>query len=97
MKENEITDNRIREYKMIGCIELNIEEVIKKWNKNTCITQWHDRYRLIEFKRKDSPITKLKVSISEIQAKELIKKLNLKEEKSAIYNNASTWRCNNAK
>ena len=48
---------------MTGPIELNIEEVIKKWNKNTFITQWHNEYRLVEFTRKNSSNTKLKISI----------------------------------
>lgn len=92
MKNNIQTDSRIKDFKLVGECELVIDEVIKKWNKNTIIAQWHNQYRLVQFLRKDSSITKLKVSISEEQAKELIEKLNLKSIKDSLFNNAWTWK-----
>lgn len=89
---NNITDTRIKEYKTTGELELIIDEVVKKWNKNTRIYQWHNQYRLVEFLRKNSSITKLKINISEEQAKELIEKLNLKCIKDGLFNNAYTWK-----
>ena len=85
-------DTRIKEFRLTGEVELNIEEVIRKWNKNTHIVQCHDTYRLVEYIRKDSNRPKLKVEIYTKQAKELIKRLNLKQYKSDIFNNGSTWR-----
>lgn len=93
--ENNITDTRIKEDKTTGELKLIIDEVIKKWNKNTRIYQWHNQYRLVEFLRKNSRITKLKVNISKEQAKELIEKLNLKCIKDSLFNNAYIWRKDN--
>ena len=87
--ENEIKDMRIKDYKIAG--ELVIDEVIKKWNKNTRIYQWHNKYRLVKFLRKNSSKAKLKVSISEEQAREIIQKLNLKSVKDSLFNYAWIW------
>jgi len=78
-------------YRETGICEIDIDLVIKKWNHLWLISQWNDTYRLIKYVRYDSQNTALKISISGIQAMELIDKLGL-TWKYGYFKSAKTWR-----
>lgn len=92
MKNNNVLDI-IVEYKLTGMLEIYIDKVISKWSYLWYLAEWrHDNtWTLIKYLRKDSCITDIKINISEIQAKELIEKLNLISENN-IFNSAFSWR-----
>ena len=79
------------EYRDTGALEIYVDKVVKKWNHLWWIAQWKDSYRLIKYKRKDSPITTIKFTISKKQAHELIGQLDLKSEPGGI-GSATSWR-----
>lgn len=83
----------IEPFKDTGINEVNIDNVIKQWNHLWFIAEWQrdNSWRLIRYLRKDSPITKLKVTISWEQANELVKRLNLISINSAFASGFS-WR-----
>jgi hypothetical protein len=84
-------DAIIKEFNETGNCVIDIDYAIKKWNHLYWIAQWNDTYRLIIHVRKDSPITKMKVSISEKQAKELIAKLKLTGVNGG-FKSSTTWK-----
>lgn len=85
-------DELITKFKDTGICKVDIDLVCKKWNHLFFITQWEDEFRLIKQKRKDSPITALKITVSELQARQIIERLNLKQTKSMTFRSGSTWR-----
>ena len=80
-------------FRETGINEVYINEVVKNWNHLWFIAEWKrdDSWRLIKCLRKDSPITSIKLTISNIQAKELIEKLNLISENSG-FKSSFSWR-----
>lgn len=66
-------------FKDVGINEVDVDLAIAQWNHLWCLTEWRrdNSWRIIAYLRKDSPITKLKLTISSEQAQELIQKLNL--------------------
>ena len=58
----------IGEFKDIGINEIDINLVVSKWSRLWGIYQWNDEYRIIKHKQKNSPITQIKLTISETRA-----------------------------
>ena len=79
----------IKEFKDSGNCIIDLPILYKKWNKTFTLSRYHSEYTLLKKKGKNN---NLKVSISESQALEIIKELNLLEVKSDTFNNASTYR-----
>ena len=52
----------VGEFKDTGINQIDTDLVISKWSKLWGIYQWNDEYRIIKHKRKDSPITEIKLS-----------------------------------
>ena len=84
--------NIIIKFNETGSCEIDVDRAIKKWNHLWRISQWHEKYTLVKYVRKDSPITQFKVTILEFQAMQLIKELGLIQYKSDIFRNGSTWK-----
>lgn len=82
----------VTDYQDTGICTIDIDRVVKKWNNLFFIAQWHDEYRLIKYKQKNSPVTTLKITISEAQAKELAEKLKLTRVQDVTFKNVATWR-----
>lgn len=74
----------VGELKDTGINEIDVDLVVKKWNRLWMLTEWQrdNSWRIIKYLRKDSPITKIKITISWRQANELVKILNLKSMNS---------------
>jgi hypothetical protein len=75
-----------------GVFTIDVDKCIKSWSKLWVISKYNNSYALAKFKRKNSELRWFKLEISKKQAEELITKLKLKEKKSEIFINASTWR-----
>lgn len=82
----------IKEFKDTGPCIIDIELLKKKWDHRFVLSQWKDEFRLIQYLRRGSSSTKIKCTISTEQAKEMISKLSLEEEKSGMFSSGSTWR-----
>jgi hypothetical protein len=78
-----------------GVCTIDVNRTVQKWNSLFWISQWKSEYRLIKYKQKNSPVTTIKVTISEIQARELIKKLNLIRTPDPVFRSAASWRTAN--
>lgn len=81
----------IKSYSRTGICVVDVEYLVKVWNHLYWVAQWEDTYRLIKMIRKDSPMTSIKVTIGEEQAKELIKIVGL-EPSSGYFKSATTWK-----
>lgn len=70
----------VGEFKMTGANTIDVDLVAKQWNHLWMLAEWkrNNSWRIIKYIRKDSPITKIKLTISSQQADELIKRLDLK-------------------
>lgn len=80
----------IKNMPLTGICDLDIEKCIFSWNKASfSISQYKEEFRLIVADGED---LKLKASISKIQAHELIGKMDLNMEQSAIFRHGRTWR-----
>ena len=77
------------EFKEFGECEIDVEKVIKKFTLLHRIFQWRNEFYLVEYTPKCK--RKLKVCIKETDAKEIIKKLNLKAFKDDLFVNAITY------
>ena len=84
-------DDVVTNFQSTGNCEIDVDLVVNKWNHTWWIAQWKDTYRLIKFLRMGTASTRIKVGISEQQAKELIEKLNLDSEGGG-FTSATTWR-----
>ena len=78
-----------------GICTIDIDRCIKKWNSLFWISQWKDEYRLIKYKQKNSPVTTIKVTISEAQVKELTERLGLIRTADTTFRSAASWRPSN--
>ncbi len=87
-----VLNDAIIEHKTVGVCLIDIDIVIKAFTKECSISRWHDEYRLIKIENEEATF---KITISSEDAKELIKRLGLEEQKSEIFNNASTFRIKN--
>lgn len=79
----------IIEFKTVGDCEISIEKAIKKWNLLCRINQFNEDFTLVEYTPKGK--RKFKVAISPIQARELIKKLQLTMIGDQIFCHAYTY------
>ena len=84
---NDIVTN----FQSTGNCEVDVDLVCEKWNHTWGVYQWRDTYRLIKMVRLGTPNTRIKVSISPEQAKEIIDRLKLDGE-SGGFSSATTWR-----
>ena len=82
----------VTEFNDTGVCRIDTEKVAAKWNRLWRISLWKDKFTLIKYKRKDSPISTLKVEISKDQAMILSDKLNLIRERSTVFNSGATWK-----
>ncbi len=81
----------IKEFKETGPCLVDVEKVVSAWNDKFFISQYQDKYTLIEqielFKEE-----RYKCVISEEQAVDIIKKASLLQIKSTFFKQASTYR-----
>lgn len=86
--------NIVKEYKISGVLDINIPEIISKWNHLWYLSEYRDKddWKLIKYIRKDSATRDIKISISKENAKILINKLGLVSESSSFFRNAFSWR-----
>lgn len=81
----------IKEFKETGPCVVDVEKVVSAWNDKFSISQYGDKYTLVEqvelFKEE-----RYKVVIPEEQASEIIKKAGLLQIKSPVFSRASTYR-----
>ena len=72
-----------------GLCEIDLDIAIKTFTNRCFISRWNNEYQLCRKKYKH--IYAMKISISESDAKELIQKLDLIEEKSPIFRSGFTY------
>lgn len=81
----------IKEFKETGPCLVDVEKVVSAWNNKFSISQYGDKYTLVEqielYKEEH-----YKVVITEEQAIQIIEKAGLLQIKSTIFLKASTWR-----
>lgn len=82
----------IKEFKDTGPCIIDLEVLEKKWDHRFLLSQWENEFRLIQYLRRGSSMTQIKCIISLEQAREIITKLDLEQEKSGIFKHGSTWR-----
>lgn len=68
-----------------GECKLNLDKLVKKFGEHSTISRWHEKFRLVNLR------AHVKVTISEADAKEIIRRLNLVEHNSPLFANASTF------
>jgi len=78
-------------YKEFGVCEVDVEKARKQWTILCRITKFKEGYTLCELTPKGK--VKLNIAISEKDAKDLIFYMCLKEIKSDIFKNASSFIC----
>ena len=78
-------DKIILEMPETGECKIDIDKLVEYWSSTTKISKYKNEYRLIIS-------NKIKISISEENAIEVIKRLSLSEEKSIIFENASIFK-----
>jgi hypothetical protein len=69
-----------------GECEVNVKEVVKRWKPNWFISQWQEKYTLVN--------KTVKVVISKQQAKEIIVELDL-EPIQSVFRSGKTWKVTN--
>ncbi len=84
-------DELIKVFNETGNCEVDVAKVAAAWNDKFSISQYNDKYRLIEqielFKE-----SAYKINISKEQALEIIDKAKLLQIRSTFFRNTSTWR-----
>ena len=75
-----------------GISTIDIDRLVKKWNYLFWIAEYDGEFRLIKYKRKDSPIVQIKVQISDVQKEEIINRLNLKRYPDSVFRKAASWK-----
>lgn len=79
-------------YVLTGECEVNVNEVIRKWDEHCLISQWHQQYKLCMGNPDKYGEGQLKAIISKRQAKEIIVELDLMPIQSEIFKNGKSWR-----
>ena len=84
----------VGEFKETGIKEIDINVVVSHWNDLWVLTERRKKnlWTLTKQVRKDSPLLKLRFTISADQGKELIKRLDLKAAKSSIFKEVYSWK-----
>ena len=84
----------VGEFKETGIKEIDINVVVSHWNDLWVLTERRKKnlWTLTKQVRKDSPLLKLRFTISADQGKELIKRLDLKADKSSIFKEVYSWK-----
>lgn len=85
----------VTDFNDTGVCRIDTETVIKKWNNLWRIYQWREKFTLVKYKRKNSPITTLKVQISKEQAMRLADRLKMIKERSTVFNSGVIWKLPN--
>lgn len=83
--------NIITDYHETGECGVDIKLLAKKWNHLFWISQYGEEYRLIKHKRKDSPLTEIKCTISKQTALKIIELLELKAYPNEVFRLATVW------
>jgi len=83
------TDTRIEVFSRTGVSRLNIKEVDRKWTRNTYISRYDKKYVLTEFDLDGNRL--FHVNISDTQAQEIIKRMNLREGYHSSYPALTLW------
>jgi hypothetical protein len=81
----------IKEFNMTGPCIIDIDALEQSWDHSFWLSQWGDEYRLIQYLRRGSGKTKIKCSISQEQAQEIIKRLELVHTQS-LFASGGSWR-----
>ena len=87
MKKKEI----IKAFKDTGPCVIDIDVLAKAWDHRFWLSQWGDDFRLIQYLRRGSPTTKIKCTISNEQARDIIKTLKLVVS-SSVFKSGFSWR-----
>ena len=85
----------LKKYNETGPCELLKDNVVKDWERIPhlwLISQWHDEYSLIRYRRKKCASYVVKVTINKETAEYLIKSLKLTNIKSGIFKHGSSWK-----
>ena len=84
----------VGEFKETGLNKINIDLVVRHWNRLWVLTERRkeNSWKLTKQVRKDSPLLKLRLTISANQGKELIERLDLKADKSSIFKEVYSWK-----
>ncbi len=85
-----ILNDAVIEFNLTGICKIDIDKAVKAWTNKCFISRWGNEYRLIRVKNKNKYALKVGISIKD--AKELIKKLELIEHKSDVFNFAFTYK-----
>jgi hypothetical protein len=86
-----LAQGTIKKWQDTGPCEIHTSFVVSKWGPLWRLAQWKETFTLMKLKRKDSSIRDLKLEITDVQAKELIKALNLQPLSSKIFSSSTTW------
>lgn len=84
-------DDVVTVFKDTGNCVIDCNAVVALWGRLWILSQWKDEFRLIKFLRRDSPNTRIKISISNEQASDLISRLSLTCTQGS-YAHGKTWR-----
>jgi hypothetical protein len=84
-----ILNHCITEYHSTGPCPIDIDKAVKCWTKRCIISKYNEEYRIYRYTHKTH--VAMKVTISVLDAKILIKKLDLVELPSGMYKKASTF------
>lgn len=79
----------ITDFQTTGICQVNVNKVIKAWTHKFAILKYHDNYKLYKKGRGQNCA---KVEISELQAKQIIEALKLKEIKDSMLVHARTYK-----
>ena len=91
-KHMEHTSKYITEYNMTGECTIDVDAVAKDWNRLWYVSQYDDRYTLIQKLRWDTPKNRIKCIISKEQMQQLIDKVGLTATPDRIFRLAKSWR-----
>ena len=65
--------------------------LIKSWDHRFLLSQWKNEFKLIQYLRSGSELTKIKCTISNNQAQQIINNLDLVRTQG-LFNSSSSWR-----
>lgn len=81
----------IVKFQETGPCEVDVEKVAKIWNDRFCISRWHDNYRLVEYLVVGKEEC-YKIEITQEQAQQIIKTVNLLPIQSSLFRFGITYR-----
>jgi hypothetical protein len=82
----------ILEFNETGPCKVDVTKITETWDDRFSISQWNNEYRFIKQKKLLEEPVEVKATISEDQAKELIKKVGLLPIPDSFFASGTTWR-----